>query len=895
MGGGKGDSGGSGTYDYFGSIIGAVCAGPVDSLLAIIIDGKEAWPAAAAFKTGVAYAVNNLVNHLGRTWKCISTIGTSSTVNAPPNATYWVEYSLDRDGSNPDFVNVTVTGWGSMRFNWGTATPTLQNKFTAYDSGTNPTGNKAGHSHPPYAHCATAGFVDFLSGRERTSFPNIEFVVRRKPKQSVVTGNAAGLRDGQCNPVAFMVEILTDPIHGLGLPTSSIDTASFQAVADVLDAIHTKAYISPLLDRQMTAEDAIALISQHADIAIRWDPDLRKLKCVHWDNSSNPYPTLSEELGNVYLIDSPVTNPGSLSQVKTQVHVQFTDRDRAYKSSTDSHRDLRNRTVTGRENSETVSRPWITRREQAKYHALEILKKYSAPMTRVQWSTRREIARPMQLGSWILGPTATFDLSDSSYFKLIGRRITKSEGITLEAEEDPSIGVVSFQSAAITPPTLSQPDTPEIANLRMMVAPVKWSGSGGTKVVILAQRPDNMLTGFVAHVDTETFGTDYQELGAETSWAVRGTLRSSYSDTSTGAVECTFADQVDKTRLAESLTDTEIADRKLLAILIKTASGQIAQDASNYDHVEILNIRSMALVSGNNYDLTVDREQLGTEAHTFGTSDTEVWIVYRDAVTFFGHQGFDTLQQNSEVNEVPDSLFFKLQPFNAFKTRNVDDCTDYEFKFPKRSRGAPSITWNDPTTTPVTYGSAPQTVTFDALAIDEDGDMDSLTLQYRKPDGDYVTVVAKVFGLRSQEPIRQQITFSAGGVYDVILRATDASGLEVQSIRTIEVNYSASKVAIPSIDIPGYSSNPETLTSAQARAATLSCVTSGATIQYQFTASTAPAPGGTWTTYPGSGGGSGSGSRVANFTGYDQGKKLWIKGVKAGLTDSDYRVAIMLA
>jgi hypothetical protein len=145
-------------------------------------------------------------------------------------------------------------------------------------------------------------------------------------------------------------------------------------------------------------------------------------------------------------------------------------------------------------------------------------------------------------------------------------------------------------------------------------------------------------------------------------------------------------------------------------------------------------------------------------------------------------------------------------------------------------------------------GAPPQTVLFDAIATDEDGDMNSLTLQYRKPDGDYVGVIAKVFGDRKQELVYQSVTFNAGGVYDVILKATDSSGLETQSVRTDEVNYSASKVAVPTIDLSiGVPANVESLTAAQARAATLSCVTSGATIQYSFTAATATSPG-SWTT-----------------------------------------------
>ncbi len=43
MGGGKGGSKSGGAKDYYGSIAGLVCAGPVDELVAIIVDGKTVW------------------------------------------------------------------------------------------------------------------------------------------------------------------------------------------------------------------------------------------------------------------------------------------------------------------------------------------------------------------------------------------------------------------------------------------------------------------------------------------------------------------------------------------------------------------------------------------------------------------------------------------------------------------------------------------------------------------------------------------------------------------------------------------------------------------------------------------------------------------------------------
>jgi len=52
-GGGKGGGGGGKTKNYFGTIGGIICAGPVDELVAVIIDGATAWPTNAQWNDGV--------------------------------------------------------------------------------------------------------------------------------------------------------------------------------------------------------------------------------------------------------------------------------------------------------------------------------------------------------------------------------------------------------------------------------------------------------------------------------------------------------------------------------------------------------------------------------------------------------------------------------------------------------------------------------------------------------------------------------------------------------------------------------------------------------------------------------------------------------------------------
>ena len=137
MAGGKA-SGGSKSYDYYGDIAAIVSVGQNAELKAIIADQKEVWPKFASWKSGVAVTTSSYVSHLAASWHCILAHTTASD-KAPPNATYWAEYSLPKGaGSSSD---VTVSGYGILAHNWGTLTQ-LQ------DSNLEAAGNNLGDDHP---------------------------------------------------------------------------------------------------------------------------------------------------------------------------------------------------------------------------------------------------------------------------------------------------------------------------------------------------------------------------------------------------------------------------------------------------------------------------------------------------------------------------------------------------------------------------------------------------------------------------------------------------------------------------------------------------------------------------------------------------------------------------
>jgi hypothetical protein len=151
-------AGGTGQYNYYGSIAALVALGPVDALAAV--------------------EVNSTINWRGE---------------------------LERTAADNPAV-IDVPDLGTCRFYWGGSAADGQ-------AGTDPLltagANGLGHAHSAYAGFCYAVFEDALLGKAATSAPNIRFYVRRAPRQSLVTGAPAALVDNQANPVATIADLLS--------------------------------------------------------------------------------------------------------------------------------------------------------------------------------------------------------------------------------------------------------------------------------------------------------------------------------------------------------------------------------------------------------------------------------------------------------------------------------------------------------------------------------------------------------------------------------------------------------------------------------------------------------------------------------------------------------------
>ena len=474
--GGKGGAGGSKIYDYYGTIAGAVCAGPVDELVAIIVDGRTVWPKATTWASGQSITAGQLRLWMGVVYKALLT-HTTSAGDKPPNATYWVRYTLERASSaNP--APLTIEGYGAAYLYWGTSTQTLDSTGEA---------TLTTKGHPPYRRQCFIVLKDFLFGRERTSAPNIEVIVRKKPAQSVVTGGPAGLSDGQANCIAALADLYTDPIFGAGLTPDvpgGPDSTSWQSAATALHSVASQAAISPLLTGAKTLRQITADLLAYCDgwVRFRGDGEIEAGQFSH--NSAPPTFTAATTIDHNDLIEEVSYTADGWATTSNQTQVRFNDRERSYKDGSVAVVSGYNLTVTGEPRTSKLDRPWITRRQQATDHAGEWQKINGEPRISGTLVVRLEKAASIRPGDLFL---LTHDaLSISIVCKCIGKDLAQPPAgrATIRFENDRASAPLPYGPTSIPADGSAFPEN-ETLDYRQIFQPPPLMIDGTTDATIV--------------------------------------------------------------------------------------------------------------------------------------------------------------------------------------------------------------------------------------------------------------------------------------------------------------------------------------------------------------------------------------------------------------------------
>lgn len=792
-----GKSGGAGqTNNYFGTMAGAICIGPVDELVATIVNGQQVWPQGTPWSVGLAITAGTLYVFDAQTWVCTSN-HTAADDNAPGSGLEgWAEYTFPR-ATDPynDFTLTTSddTYLGVRRFYWGTAAQTVDFYLQAANNDGGVKGNLGlGDTHPDYQGLSYSVPIDFLFGQEIQSGPNIEDVVRRAPNQSLLTGAAATIVDGQANLAAVAVEWLTNE-NCLGEPDSLIDLTSFQATADFLQSNQEKYGASVLVD---SLEDISALfekITLMIDGYFRFNNSTRKIEMGVYKHGETPasYTTLTADAFTKF----PKFSIGSWQETTNAVVVNYASRQLNYQNtSTPPIVDARGFFVLGQVRSQTLDRPWICRPQQAMIHGRETLRVIGHAKMTGTLEVRREIGRAIRAGDYVLvdidlepGGTAIYQ-----FFRVTQRKLNPTGPVTLSVFADNTLAPIPWHDTS-SPVMVATPAVPPITSFRVLEVPTVLSGQRGA-IIVLAQRPNNIIIGNNVYFDTDPAGT-FSLLGSAGNFAAKATLHTAVAATDAALDVDVDVSQVDAEYFTQQYTDLEAADDTMLAFIVSTVSGGAesgqVDESAGFQIVEICSVSAQSLTSAGRYSLTVLRGRKNTVATAFTTANTEVWLIPAALLTYFTFAPFDTIRANRLLGTTPDHAQFRFCPYTFASALALADATSHAFRFPLNSASAPSLTLTSPgwilTYTGVT--TFPFSINVKGSWNDPDGNLvqHRILLRLSSESSDRV-LVNQVFIPTTTKAFNTYAQIDKPGTWAIKLIARDATNLVTE--RDIAVNVS---------------------------------------------------------------------------------------------------------
>lgn len=324
-----------------------------------------------------------------------------------------------------------------------------------------------------------------------TSYPKaISAIVRRYPW---FWNTANGWQVGyDANPVAIVVDLMTNADYGLGIPMSQIG-ASFQSAA--MTCFNEGTGLSMTFDNQSPAKDLIAEVLRHIDGVAYTDPATGLYEIAMAREDYDIDTVLELDPDNVLKLE--MTRP-SWGETKNIVKIKYINAENNYSVSVLEQKNQSNIYIRGGvKDEETFEFLGISSTAVANKIAARVLRTVSHPLARFHMTVTR----------------AAYDLRPGSVFALtwpelgidqMACRVTRiSYGsltephITLEAVED-IFGVLETKFAAPPASEWQNPVTNLTINAaeRLVEAPFHLVGGEDRKVMTLASRSSYLAQGY---------------------------------------------------------------------------------------------------------------------------------------------------------------------------------------------------------------------------------------------------------------------------------------------------------------------------------------------------------------------------------------------------------------
>lgn len=730
--GSKGSSGAA-SYNYYGSLIAAVCRGPVDAVHALIVDGKEIF-------TGPA------------------TRGGTDYVDLTPTITA-------ADGK-------WFHSGGKAYLFWGTETQDISTDSNEFAD------------HPNYRGVCVLRMTGLLFGRERTTAPNIEIVVSRKPVAStdLVAANDNTTTDGQVNPVAAIVELLTGS-QDAGIPVAMFHTSDWLTAATYCAANKPRFFCSPLLTEQMSARDAIGTLLSMFDACLYWT-SAGKLGIRLLKPGVDPggLPTLDAPL----ITEKPRIDGQGWLDVPTTVLARYFDRSASYKERQAKHDNLLALRSRGLSKSLDVDLPHVTRADQASAIAAEIVRRTSRPPGSIELKVRRFHASGIGPGSKVLVDIDPEPGGDGlSQLCVVKTRTEDSLGpVRLNLTPDTLVDSVPYSpSHTVTNPdeATCQPIDEDTA----LVIPLPQSGWDTVgAVAALAPRPDATVTGFRSFFDSTSSNNDpdeWADLGHQIGFACQMTLDADVAEDDTefdlSMTEGVAGPDAYLTgRLPDNSLDAE--QDKLLLILANLDVNDRVKITDGQPELEICSVitRTNPQNNGASHTYSVHRSRRGTSSQAWVENDSpRCYIVPLSNITPLTHPSITAMMTSGDVG------YLRLRAYS--EAAEADAC-ELSFCFPSGFNPFPIVGWTTPDNG---QGAADGSghYTPDLTVTDNNGDLVAVTISSRKADGSgYVEHHAVTLAPTGSYRFNSQLTF-ADGVHNLTVVATDKAGNTTTSSVTI--------------------------------------------------------------------------------------------------------------
>ena len=304
-GGGKGGAPGAVTYYYFAPLMGAICEGPITAFIAartgsqwVFFDGTQpppSWPTVLGNTPG--YASFPAVGTGFEGYPLLANIGQADLIHRTqmqlwamqPNSfqglwAFWESNDMLDSQGNVNPINNNGFIWNGQQWNHVASSVWESQGFTLmYGTALQPPPPYITSTFPQQAlsyHYTAYWFSPAWQLGQSATPPNIEWWIAGLAPYDF-RGTSTGFYILDANPEAIVVDILTNPIHGLGYASSWLDTAS-GATMDQFSkfCVSSGLFLSAMIDGQQQAKDIIREICKETVSSVWWSEG--KVKILPW-------------------------------------------------------------------------------------------------------------------------------------------------------------------------------------------------------------------------------------------------------------------------------------------------------------------------------------------------------------------------------------------------------------------------------------------------------------------------------------------------------------------------------------------------------------------------------------------------------------------------------------